>query len=424
MKLYAHQQKIIDEDKKKFGIFTGTGTGKTRTALCLAKGKVLIIAPKTQVEDKNWEREWTRIVHERAIDVSDFPRNNGIEVISKETFRRDWNTLPPCDTLIIDEAHTVLGVTPNVVWRKGQAKPKTSQLFDAVLSYIKKHNPERIYPCTATIAKSPMTVWACAQLLGVQWNFYEFREAFYIKLPMPGKEVYSPKKDSPTKDRLAKTVRGIGYTGKLGDFFDVPDQTFKNEYIELTARQMSAIRALPMEYPEPIVLLQKKLQVENGILNGDEFNETQYFENGKIEKILEYADEFPRMIIFSRYIEQIYEIKKALLEKGKPTYVMTGETKDRGHLISELKDKDEYVFIVSAQISAGWELPECEVMIFASRTYSIVDLEQSWGRIHRANALKKNLYINLITRGGIDEAVHKCLEDKQDFSERLYLEIK
>ena len=33
------------------------GTGKTRTALCLAEGNTLVICPKQQREDKTWERE-------------------------------------------------------------------------------------------------------------------------------------------------------------------------------------------------------------------------------------------------------------------------------------------------------------------------------------------------------------------------------
>lgn len=418
MKLYDHQKRIIDADPKRCGIFTGTGTGKTKISLLLARKFVIVICPKTQKEDRNWEREYEKLLLEgEAGSIS------RLLVVSKEEFRRDWMNLPACDTLIIDEAHTALGATPNVAWKKGKPEPKTSQIFDCLQKYIIIHQPERIYPCTATIAKSPMTVWACARILGRDWNFYEFRDAYYFKLPMPGREVYTAKSDSATKDRLARAVNGLGYTGKLADFFDVPDQTFRNEFVDITVKQRAAIATLPFDFPEPIVLLGKTLQVENGILAGDEFNEEQEFENNKIDKLLDYAAEFPRMIIFSRYLGQIYQIRKAMNVIGKATFVMTGDTKNRGELIKQVNACEDYVFIVSAQISAGWELPGCEVMVFASRTYSIVDLEQSWGRIHRANALKKNLYINLIVKDGIDQAVHDCLENKKDFSERLFLGI-
>lgn len=411
--LFNHQKEIIDQDPEKTGLFMGTGSGKTRTALSMARGKTLVIAPKTQVEDANWEREMINM------NVG----NLKLTVISKETFRRDWATLPPYDTVIVDEAHTCLGVTPNMVWRKGKQIPKTSQLFSALEDYLKRYPPKRLYLCTATIVRSPMTVWGAGKLLGKTWDYREFRSVFYFPLPMPGRDVWSPRIDSEAKDRLAKAVRSLGYTGRLEDYFDVPEQTFKNEYVELTAGQKAIIKTLPLEHPEPIVLLGKKLQVENGIIVGNEFEDTKYLPNEKLEKIIDYSYEFPRMIVFAKYIAQINQIAEAVRKVGKVPFTMTGDTPLRGELLKEISKLKEYVFIVSAQISAGWELPECPVMIFASRTYSFVDYQQALGRIQRVNNIKKNLYINLIVRGGIDEAVHKCLEQKQDFDERIYLKV-
>lgn len=410
--LYDHQKKIIAEDPKKTGLFMGTGSGKTRTALTLAKGKTLVIAPKTQVEDQNWQRE-----------LKELNKDLDLTVLSKERFRRDAHLLPRFDTVIVDEAHTCLGVTPSLKWVNRQQVPKTSQLFEALGYYIKRTQPSRFYLCTATVIRSPMTVWGAGVLLGRSWNFYEFRSTFYTKLPMPGRDVWTPKTDSVSKDRLAKAVRSLGYTGRLEDYFDVPEQTFKNEYVELTSVQKERLKRLPLEYPEPIVLLGKKLQVENGVLAGDEFTEGESFNNAKIEKLVDYAYEFPKMIVFAKYHQQIEDIAEAVKKAGKKVYKMTGDTKDRGKLIDFLKKEDEYAFIVSAQISAGWELPECPVMIFASRTYSFVDYDQALGRIQRVKNIKKNLYINLIVKGGVDEAVHKALSQKQDFNERIYLKV-
>jgi hypothetical protein len=61
-------------------------------------------------------------------------------------------------------------------------------------------------------------------------------------------------------------------------------------------------------------------------------------------------------------------------------------------------------------------------MIFASRTYSFVDYDQALGRIQRVNNIKHNLYISLVVKDGVDEAVDKALAGKQDFNERLYAE--
>lgn len=404
--LYKHQQDIISEDPKKKGLWLGTGSGKTRTALYLARGKTLVIAPKTQVLDKNWKRENTI-----GVDLT---------VISKETFRRDYLTLPRFETVIVDEAHTVLGVTPNIRYVKRRARPKASQLFEALEEFVKTTNPDRLYLATATIVKSPMTVWGAGKILGMDWDWYKFRDTFYVRLPMPGREVFMAKSDKKTKEKLATFVKKTGYVGRLDDYFDVPAQTFRTINIELTEKQKKRIKELPFEFPEPLVRVGKIHQVENGVLSGDEFNKAEFFDNGKIEKILDLALEFPRMVIFARYTAQIEMIVKALLKEGYKVLTLTGQTKDRGGLLRDANQSLECIVVAQCQISAGWELPSYPCMIFASRNYSFVDYEQSLGRIQRANNIKKNLYINLVVKGMVDESVNKCLENKSDFNEKLY----
>lgn len=428
MNLYNHQLRIIDEDPKKVGLFLGTGSGKTRTALLLARKRTLVICPKTQKEDGNWERELNTLGNPNQITLM---------VVSKEPFKRDVQLFIEAgvDTLIVDETHTMLGVTPNTRRRKGVEIPKASQLYEALEEFVARTKPERIYLCTATIMKSPFTVWAAMQVLGKQVqiirpegsdfevnlnDFYGFRNFFYTRLPMPGREVWAPKKTIEAKTSLAALVRNLGYTGRLEDFFDVPDQTFKTVYVELTAAQKERIKTLRMEYPEPLVRVGKRHQIENGVLSGNEYNAAETFANAKVDKILEYAEEFPNMVIFARYRVQIDAIGAALTKAGRNVYYLTGDTKDRGEVIKAANNDPEGIFIAQCQVSAGWELPEYPVMIFASRDYSFVNYDQALGRIQRANNVKKNLYINLVVRGGVDEAVDKAIDTKVDFNEAIY----
>lgn len=410
MSNYAHQQKIIDEDPEQTGLFLGTGSGKTRLALKLARGKVLIICPKTQKQDGNWLREF---------DDIDTMGVTHLKVVSKEEFRRDHEKLDAFDTVIVDEAHTCLGATPNVRYENKRPVPKTSQLFEALKEYVERTKPQRLYLCTATIAKSPMTIWGAAIILGQEWDFFDFRDAFYFKLPRPGREIWLPRQDRESKERLAQAVRNLGYVGQLSDYFDVPDQTYKTIFVEMTADQKNAIKDAAIDFPDPLVLIGKKHQIENGLLTGDEFNDEQTFKNAKLEMLEELAFEFPKMIVFVKYTAQIAQIKKALFNKRK-VLVLDGKTKDKGKLIYEANNSDSYVLIAQSQISAGWEMPLCPVMVFASMTNSFVDRVQGEGRILRANALKKNLYIDLVVKGGVDEAVYESIRNKKDFDAMIY----
>lgn len=265
-----------------------------------------------------------------------------------------------------------------------------------------------------------MTVWAAGKILGKDWNFYEWRETFYQLLPIPQRQIFTPKNTHHCKDKLADKVRELGYVGRLEDWFDVPDQTYKNDYVELTADQKKALRNIKLEYPDAIVQIGKKHQIENGVLKGDEFTAAKSYKNNKLERILHYAEEFPRLIIFAKFTQQIKHYENELKKKKYNVFTLTGETQDRQGLFESLRAADQAILIVQGQISAGWEWKECPAMVFASRTYSIADYEQGMGRIQRTDAIKKNLYINLITRGGIDQAVHETLINKKDFSERVF----
>lgn len=423
MNLYVHQKNILKEDPTHTGLFLGTGSGKTLTTLLLSRGYVIVVCPKTQKEDRNWEREMEEKIPPHLRPFKE------LKVMSKEEFKRDWQELADkigqdgkYFTLILDEAHTCLGATPTVRYVNKQPVPKNSQIFDAVRAFVEQVQPGRLYLCSATIIKSPMTVWAAGTLLGKKWNWYEWRDAYYTKLPMPGRDVWQPKKDSATKDRLAAAVKRIGYTGRLQDWFDVPSQIYKNIYVELTQKQKDRIKELPMEFPDQIVLVGKKHQVENGTLSGNEFAEAEHFENQKIEKIVDLTLEFPKMIVFAKYTAQIEQIATLVKSSGRKVFTLTGATKNRGEVIGEALTTSEYVFICQSQISSGWELPDCPVIVFASKTYSFVDYDQGLGRIQRAKNIKKNPYINLVVKGGVDDAIETCIENKCDFNERIYAE--
>jgi len=409
MKLYEHQQRIIDDDPVKAGLWLGTGTGKTLTALLLARGSTLVIAPKTQVLDKNWEAEYEKL-------NLTFP----LRVISKEQFKILKPTLPQYDTVIVDEAHYFGGIETKTRWigPKGNKRqePKTSDLYADLLDYIRIRPPKRLYLATATPIRSPMSVLALGRLLGRKWDFYEWRSAFYF----PVQNFYLAKSDEATQERLARACSSLGYTGRLQDFMDVPEQTFKKIYVDITPEQKEALKQIRLEYPDPIVQIGKRHQIEAGVMTGNKFEDAKRIKNNKDQILLDLALEFPKLFIFARYKEQIKHYREMFEKEGYKVITFDGDTKDRGEARKEAEEAKACIFIAQTSVSSGYNLPSFPTMVFASLEYSIVHRVQGEGRILRANALKKNLYIDLITKGGIDEAVYKNISNKKSFNEKLY----
>ena len=416
--LYAHQKKIIDENLNKVGLWLGTGAAKTRTALELAKGPTLIICPKQQREDKTWQN-----------NAEKFGIKLDLMVISKEDMRRDWDELPPFETVIIDECHNNLGVTPETRIRKGKEIPKTSQIFEATLNYLKKYPPQRLYLCSATPVTKPFHMWAIAILFGEKWDFFRFREKYYFAIRIGQRRIWMPRQDEETKNKLVELVKRFGYTGSLNDFFDVPEQTHRVVNIELTDAQRHAIKDISNMEADPLAKRARMRTIENGVLYGKEVisqsltvdklvDKVTIYPSKKIDYIIERALEFPKLLIFANYTAQINEIASSLRREGYKVSTLTGATKDRTFIKTVDESDEPHIIVAQSSISSGYELPSFPCVIYASKSWRYVDYEQSLGRVLRSNKLKKNLYIHLIV-DGCDSDCHESIMAGQDFQEKV-----
>ena len=421
--LYQHQKKVLLEDKHKCGLFLGTGAAKTRTALCLAEEKTLVICPKQQRDDMTWEREnkkWETKVK--------------LTVISKEDIRKMWDILPRYETVIIDEVHSCLGVSPEKIQRKGIQYPKTSQIFEATRNFIEKTKPKRLYFLSATPAPKPMSMWGLGILMGQNWDFDLFRRAYYIEVRIGGtRSIWMPKKTDEAKQRLANLVQKLGYTGSLNDFFDVPAQTHKTVEIPLSGEQKRAMENMTFMEADPLVRRARLRTIENGVLYGKKIEEldgkidqmtnlTTIYKSYKIDYILERAQEFPKLLIYANYTAQIEEIARALKKEGYKVSILNGATKDRTFIKRVDESPEPHIIVAQCSISSGYELPSFPCVIYASKSWRYVDYSQSLGRVLRANKLKKNLYIHLVVEG-CDKDCHDTIMSGQDFQERLTLNI-
>ena len=160
MELYKHQKDLLEKNPQKHLLCWDTGTGKTRTTIEWANRnfatQVLIIVPKALKEN------WIRNVKEH------FTLHNYI-VITKETFRRDWDTLPKCETVIVDEAHHFAGMK--------------SQMSKSLTKYLKKHKVENVLLLTATpYRSSPWDIYVLAKHLGYDWHYYRFFDKFFTEI--------------------------------------------------------------------------------------------------------------------------------------------------------------------------------------------------------------------------------------------------
>lgn len=413
------QKKIITDNKSRTGIFLGTGVGKTLPTLVISEGNILVICPKQQMLDKTWQENNEK-----------FELGKDLTVINYDMFWRYPEKWKRFKTVILDEGHRALGVLPETRQRNRVSIPKASKTFEAILEYLHIYPPERFYVCTATPMGKPMNVWALAKLFGKNWDFFKYRQTFYFPTMMGRRQVWLPKKDEATRDRLALNVQKIGYTGSISDFMDVPEQTHINVSIPLSDEQKIAVRDLISSEADPLVMRSYLRTIENGILYGKKVEalsekedlmvkETKFFKNGKVDYIIERAEEFPKMFVFAAYTAQVNAIAEALRAEGHEVRTVTGSTKDRATVFKEIEAAPKGIVVVAAQICEGYRVPSAPCMIFASKSNRFVHYDQGKGRILDSQHLKKNLYIHLVVPDGADEDCHASIKSGSDFMEKL-----
>lgn len=450
MEFYAHQKEVIAEkdraDRLRFGNWRGTGSGKTKTLVAIAEGRTLVVCLKQQKADRIFEKEWIEQGRDPSllfvVTLDEFKK----AVVERRMLDLTGGVYP--DTLGIDEAHKFAGISADERQKDYQKFPKTSDVYLAMIYYIRQANPKRVVPMTATPIPHPMALFGLSEFLGMGWDYHSFRNTFYYEAKIRGTNRWLPKfrrkawknatpnakafieRERAESTRLIEIAKKrIGYTGKLDDWFDVPAQTFRTVRVGTTAAQEAKYKLLKTLYPDPLVFAGKRQRLEQGIFDHTSLAEdgvtvvthVEFVDENKSEHIESLMQEFGKVVVFCRYNAQI-ELYQKKFEEDYRVLVLNGATKNRGDVMAAANDGEDCLLLANCAVSAGWEVPEYPCVVFASKNYSYVDYVQALGRVQRANAIKKNLYVSLVAGDG-DEAVNAIVEQKEDFAEADNLKI-
>lgn len=402
IKLYEHQQRLLDKNPRRCLLAWSTGTGKSFMALSLAEknqASVLIIVPKALKE--KWQR-----------DAEMFPVKH--LVLTKEEFKKLHEELDRFDAIITDEAHYFAGMK--------------SQLSKAHLAYCRRVKPTYIWLLTATpYLSTPWNIYRLAQLLGVRWHYLDFLNKFFYNVKLPKKEGWMRekfiRKPRPhMEDELARHVKEIGDVVDINECADVPDQVIETVNFTTNKKQKKLIDEVKKTEANPVVKFTKLHQIENGTLKGDEYNEDKFVSADKHEYLLELIADNPKIAVFCRYnlqIDSLHSLIKSKL-KGKLVYIIRGEVKNRDEIVQQIEASEDCVVLINASCSEGYELPSIGVIVFASLSFSYKDYKQAKGRFLRINKLKKNVFIHLVNSWSVDAAVMDSIMKKQDFDIAIY----
>lgn len=376
-KLYKHQQVFINRNPNKALLVWETGTGKTIACAEWIKKRVgmrvLIACPKAIIS------KWKADLIEWDVDV------NYVDVCSRDEIKKkDLNVY---DVLVLDEAHDY----SSALFGKG----RSDRTF-TVYNYVKNNPTAPILLLTATPVRStPENIHTLACFLGIYWDIKKFKEEFFYLTNTFGRLHYEKKVGWQKKIR--PYVESISDVVLMRDCVDVPVQS------------------------EKIVIVPWVKADEESLPKGGTWVERHRAENDlKKFKVLEsILNGYRKAIVVCHYVAQLEEYAR-LIGKDRQVFVLQGSTKEQGEVIREACEADDCVFLVQAQMGAGFDASEFSVVIFASLSFRYVDMIQMKGRVKRINNLHENMFIYLLG-GRCDNSVYETIKAGNDFNPHVYL---
>lgn len=456
-----YQRKALDHayDKHAFAFFMDMGTGKTKTLLDLAsayamEGKIdrLLVVTKFSTR-RNWEAE---------IEIHS-PIECEVLVLdtSKPKVFDAFNTTPTValKVLIVGTESLAAGNAIKYAQKFVDTSTRVMMVVDEA-HMIKTHNAVRAKNCV-TLGKSAnyriaMTGTPVANgimdmfmqfeyldtnIIGVG-DFYSFRNRYAV---MGGYEERQIVGYQNTEELIELVSPYIYQVRKSEVLTELPPKIFevrtvqmndeqKRLYKEIAKRDRAVSGDRGITVKSVLERMLRLQEVASGIItferNPDIFD-TSKFEhtriggkNPKIEELMSIVEESDcSTIIWCRFIEEIYMVTEALIEKyGQDSVVQIyGDINEdvRWANVSDKFQTGKARFLVgnAATGGVGLNMTRAQLVIYYSNSFSFTDREQSEDRAHRMGQLNSVTYIDLICEGTVDETVLEALRNKKDVSE-------
>ena len=462
-KPYEHQLEALKRswNKREYAYFMEMGTGKSKVlidniAILYDKGGIdaaIIVAHKGVY--RNWsEKEipahmpehiesqiavWnpapTKAQKKELVKLFESNHDLKILVINVEAFSTKKGVtfvekfiLAHNPMLAIDESTTIKN--PKAQRTKNLLKLSINTKYRRILTG---------FPVT----RSPLDLYSqCSflspHLLGYA-SYYSFQNRFaqLINRKM-GARSFRQVVGYQNLEELTDSVGKFSYRVLKKECLDLPDKVYQRREVELTPEQRKVYKELKeyamaeLESHEIVsvtsVLTQilRLHQVVCGFVKHDNGEEVE-IKNNRLDELINVLEEVRgKTIIWANYQYDIKRILRTLTDIAGTESVATyyGETPDeeRQEVIRRFQDPNSQLqYLISNVQTGGYgiTLTEANTVIYYSNNYDLEKRLQSEDRAHRIGQTNKVTYIDLVSKGTVDEKIVKALRNKLNLAQEV-----
>jgi SNF2 family DNA or RNA helicase len=460
---YEHQLVALTKswNQREYAYFMEMGTGKSKVlidniAILYDRGGInaaIIIAPKGVY--RNWsEKEipahmpdhvekqiavWNPAPNKKQkkalLDLFEVTADLKILVINVDAFstKKGVNFVEKfilCNDVLmaVDESTTIKN--PKAQRTKNLLKLGINTKFRRILTgFPVTQSPLDLYSQSAFLSK---------KLLGYD-SFYSFQNR-YAKLfnRKMGQRTFRQVTGYQNLGELTTRLGNFSYRVLKKECLDLPDKVYQKREVPLTPEQKKVYKELKdyamaeLESKEMVsvtsILTQilRLHQVVCGFVKHDN-NEEVEIKNNRLDALLDVlAETQGKTIIWANYRYDIRRILKTLQNTVGTENVATyyGDTPDeeRQKVITKFQDPDSNLqYLVSNVQTGGYgiTLTQASNVIYYSNNYDLEKRLQSEDRAHRIGQTNKVTYIDLVSKGTVDEKIVKALRNKLDLAQEV-----
>jgi SNF2 family DNA or RNA helicase len=449
-KPYEHQRNALNEsaEKDNWAYFMEMGTGKTKVtidniAFLYLQRKitsVLIIAPKSVYT--NWQSEieihmpdvlkykiykWNL---DKPKDYYNLEESKDLKIflINVEALSTKRGYQACVNYLIKFKENFVVLDESTTIKNKGAKRTKN------ILSLSKVSHKKRILT-GSPITKSPLDLFTQCQFLSPELlgfhSYLAFRNRYaeMTDIPVGSGRFVSVPKYYKRLDELEEKMKLFATRIRKDQCLDLKPKVRSKRYIELDGEgkkiyerlrlhALAIVEDSTISFSNKLTEIIKLHQVCNGFTKNDDGKILQLHKSklNALEETLEETD--GKVIIWANYLYNIHEIKDFLINKYGPksTVSIYGEVsvEDRKNAVERIQKDPECRFLVGNPTTGGFglTLTACNTVIYYSNSYNLEVRMQSEDRAHRMGQKGTVVYIDIVAKNTLDEAIMKSLVNK------------
>ena len=449
-KPYEHQRNALNQsaEKVQWAYFMEMGTGKTKVtidnmAYLSFKGKInsaLIIAPKsvytvweTEIETHMPNAIKYKIYKWNLDKPKDYKDLNNYEhlrifLINVEALSTkrgfdgcvDYLTKNKSNFVVLDESTTI--------------KNRSAKRTKNILGLRKLSNIRRILT-GSPITKSPLDLFTQCQFLSPELlgfsSYLAFRNRYaeMTDIPVGSGRFISVPKYYKRLEELEVRLQQFSTRIRKDQCLDLKPKIRQKRYIELEGESkkiydrlrtsaLAIVEDSTISFSNKLTEIVKLHQVCNGFTKDDD-GKMLRLHDSKLKALQEVIEETDgKIIIWANYLWNIHEINHFLKTRYGEEAVVSifGEVsvQDRKNAVEKIQKDPKTRFLVGNPTTGGFglTLTACNTVIYYSNSYNLEVRMQSEDRAHRMGQTGSVVYIDILARNTLDEAIMKSLINK------------